>query len=688
MEYDRASVLEAWKKAVNNGVIETAVLRPEIARAWARCMAMGVDPWSSDFSKHDDETLAKMRRKYASVIEASSPVLQYLLTVFNCNASLADMHGFVFELVTPLSAYPRTLGTYVNEALTGNGNITMVIQERKPFRVDGYEHFRAISQNYSGAAAPVHLGKQDFVLCLNDPFSVLPKNALDLCVAAARLIEKLHVGRREVFSHLSSATFFDPLLNSDALAILVTDQDGMILTANALARKAVAGFEKFPYASRSLAEYLKNKQELSSLLNESSGMLSETEVAFRGGRGRNVSMKFLRRRNVKLANGHNHCILIFESPVETAPAEAAPLLRDSTENVECIGQSPQWQRVDQLVHNVAAHRSNVMITGATGTGKEVVARMLHRLSGRKGEFVAINCGALPRELLASELFGYEGGAFTGARSSGAKGKFEYANGGTLFLDEIGDMPLDMQVSLLRVLQEQSVTRIGANNPIPINIRVIAATNQNLQRMVAEGKFRSDLWYRLSVIEISLPPLREREGDIRLLANFFNENLSESLSVRCLPLSEDVLGILEAYDWPGNVRELKNVMEKALIIANGGPITAESLPDYIRSQGNPPQKPRVPLTQKPTPPDGNHHTVREDRQPSASSSEHRTGKQIREEMEKERITKVLEEEMGNISRAAKRLNISRNTLYRKIERMNIRLKVQAMERPASDREDGF
>ncbi len=679
LEYNRTAVLEAWKKAVNQGIIDTSILRPEIARSWARCLTLGVDPWSSDFSKCDDTMLKTVRHNYAGVLEAASPVLQYLLTVFNCNASLADMHGFVFELVTPLSAYPRTFGTYVTEALTGNGNLTLVMHEKKPCRVDGYEHFRAVSQNYSGVAAPFRVGNNDFILCMNDPFAVLPKKAQEICVAATALVEKLCSNRREVFSHLSSACFFDPLLVDDSHAILVIDQDGMILTTNTAARRAVSGYEKFPYASRSLAEYLKNKQELSALLNEAGGIAPETELQFKSsGRGRTISMKFVRGRQISLVNGQKHNVLIFENPVETTVAEATPLMRDNTHSSDYIGQSAKWEKVNETVRSVAGHRSNVMIMGATGTGKEVVARALHKLSGRKGEFVAVNCGALPRELLASELFGYEGGAFTGARSSGAKGKFEYANGGTLFLDEIGDMPLDMQVSLLRVLQEQSVTRIGANQAIPINVRIIAATNQNLQRKIAEGKFRSDLWYRLSVIEIWLPPLCEREGDISLLANYFNETLAESLSVQHRPLSDEILACLENYRWPGNVRELKNVIEKALIVANGGPITVENLPEHIRTDVSKPiatvraesdRQEQTPIPKKAPSPG---------RKPAEPIKEQRTGKQIREQIEKEKITKVLEEEMGNISRAARRLNISRNTLYRKIERMNIQLKVQAIK----------
>ena len=674
MNYNRAAVLEAWKKAVNEGVIDTSVLRPEVARAWARCMTLGVDPWGSDFSKYDDHMLQTMRHRHAAVIDAASPVLQYLLTLFNCNASIADMHGFVFELVTPLSGYPRTLGTYVNEALTGNGNITMTIQEHMPCRVDGYEHFRAISQNYSGVAAIVQAEKQEYVLCVNNPFEVLPANALSICTEAAKLIGRLCTTRREVFSLLSSASFFDPVLKSDSLAIIVTDQDGMILTANETAHRAVSGFDKFPYASRSLGEYLKNKQQLSSLLNETETGMDEPDIVFRGrGRGQSLSMKFLRRRDVSLVNGQTHCIMVFESPVELRTEAPDPLLRDNAHSSDYIGQSPQWKRVDEIIQNVAVHRSNVMIMGATGTGKEVVARALHRLSGREGEFVAINCGALPRDLLASELFGYEGGAFTGARSSGAKGKFEYANGGTLFLDEIGDMPLDMQVSLLRVLQEQSVTRIGANNSIPINIRVIAATNQNLQRKIAEGKFRSDLWYRLSVIEINLPTLAEREGDVALLANYFNEELAASLSVKCRPLSDEVLACLDRYDWPGNVRELKNVMEKALIIANGGPITVESLPDYIRTGRGEPE----PLYGKQGEPAPAAARMPEKNKP-AKPPERENPRQIRDRMEREKIMRVLEEERGNISRTARRLDISRNTLYRKIDKLNIKLTVQAVK----------
>ena len=238
------------------------------------------------------------------------------------------------------------------------------------------------------------------------------------------------------------------------------------------------------------------------------------------------------------------------------------------------------------------------------------------------------------------------------------------------------MPIDMQVSLLRVLQEQSVMRIGSNKAIPINVRVVAATNQDLQKLIAEGKFRSDLWYRLSVIEIFLPRLADREGDISLLAKYFNETLGQSLHIQSHPLSKNVLDALEAYPWPGNVRELKNIMEKALIISNDNPITLDCFPEYILRYSRPKlQFPNYDDEEEDfTPRQDNPKPVEEIAQPEAH---HPAGLKVREQHEREKIILILEEEHGNISRSAKRLGMSRNTLYRKMEKYDIQIKVKAV-----------
>lgn len=237
-----------------------------------------------------------------------------------------------------------------------------------------------------------------------------------------------------------------------------------------------------------------------------------------------------------------------------------------------IAESPEFKKVISLARKVANVDSTVLILGESGTGKEVVAREVHEKSHRsKNLFLKINCGAIPENLLESELFGYEGGAFTGAKKSGHIGIFEMANKGTVFLDEIGDMPLHLQVKLLRVLQERSITRIGSTKPISLDTRVIAATNRDLKEMVQEKLFREDLYYRLNVISINLPPLRERKTDIPPLIDYFAANINEKYKLN-KRLSPNLLKELMAYDWPGNVRELENMIERILVTSEETEIT--------------------------------------------------------------------------------------------------------------------
>ncbi|RKX25786.1 MAG: hypothetical protein DRP45_05120 [Candidatus Zixiibacteriota bacterium] len=243
---------------------------------------------------------------------------------------------------------------------------------------------------------------------------------------------------------------------------------------------------------------------------------------------------------------------------------------------EIIGKSPSIQKVRQMISLVAPKDATVLISGPSGTGKELVARAIHALSPRADRrLVAINCAAFPETLLESELFGYEKGAFTGADKA-KQGRFELADGGTLFLDEIGEMPLPMQVKLLRVLEERCIERLGSVREIPLDIRILAATNRDLKKMIAEGGFREDLYYRLNVIELNLPPLAERPGDVLLLAEKFMENYSRKIGKKVRGLSSDAAARLAAYAWPGNVRELENIIERAIILTSSDCLTAEDL----------------------------------------------------------------------------------------------------------------
>src|SRR5580765_1153887 len=245
-----------------------------------------------------------------------------------------------------------------------------------------------------------------------------------------------------------------------------------------------------------------------------------------------------------------------------------------------IGQSPNMRSIFDLIQTVAPQSSRVLITGESGTGKELVARAIHENSARaQAPFITINCGAFPESLLESELFGYMKGAFTGANEN-RQGLFQAAHGGTLFMDEIGNMSLTMQVKLYRVLQEGKVRPIGSTEEIDVDVRVIAATNKEFEKEIAEGRFREDLYYRLSVIPIQLPPLRERREDIPLLARHFLERFRKSMEKGIAGISPEALRNLEAYDWPGNVRELENTIERAIALEAGPEISLGALPDRI------------------------------------------------------------------------------------------------------------
>lgn len=307
--------------------------------------------------------------------------------------------------------------------------------------------------------------------------------------------------------------------------------------------------------------------------------------------------------------------------------------RHKYENI--IGKSPAMQRVFELIRTVADTSATLLITGETGTGKEMVARAVHATSSRRyGPFIAVSCGALPENLLESELFGYEKGAFTGADRT-RKGRFELAHGGTLFLDEIGDISMKTQVKLLRVLQERSFNRLGGTEQIDVDVRLITATNRNLVRLVEDGQFRSDLFYRLNVVNLHLPPLRERNDDIPLLAEHFMEKYNVEFNKKFNRIERKALEMMVAYHWPGNVRELENVIERAIVIDQGPEIKAKHLPFYSCE----------------TPVTGDAPLALED-------------------VEKEHIRKVLQQNQWNVSRAAKILEIDRTTLHKKIQKFGI------------------
>lgn len=311
-----------------------------------------------------------------------------------------------------------------------------------------------------------------------------------------------------------------------------------------------------------------------------------------------------------------------------------------------ISKSDAVQKLKTITTKIANSPISVLITGETGTGKELFANAVHMLSDRaENKFIKINCAAIPKELLESELFGYENGAFSGALKGGKIGKFELANNGTILLDEVGELPLDLQSKLLRVLQEQELERIGSLKTIKLDVRVICATNQNIEEQVKTGKFREDLYYRINVMELKIPPLRDRLEDIPVLCSYFIEKINQKHGLGISDISEDAVHLFYRYSWPGNIRELEHVMERACFIKGSGQLEIGDF-DFLLTKIFKNSVPDLPILKE------------------------KTLEDVKVKAEKEKIIKVLVEVGGSKTKAAEVLGINRSVLYGKLKKYNI------------------
>ena len=320
-----------------------------------------------------------------------------------------------------------------------------------------------------------------------------------------------------------------------------------------------------------------------------------------------------------------------------------------------LGDSDAMQRVRAIIEKVADTDATILVRGESGTGKELVAREIHQRSTtrHRGAFVAVNCAALPSELIESELFGHEKGAFTGAAAR-RQGKFEQADGGTLFLDEIGDMSPNVQAKLLRALEERSIERLGGSEAIPIDVRIVSATHRALEQEITNGNFRADLFYRLRVVTIEIPPLRDRVEDIPFLASSFARAASERYNLPERPIAQSALRQLIAYPWPGNVRELRNTIERAVILAEGNELTARDLPDEVKNSGAKQGTEKLSVEEK------NGLRI-------PFTSDFRSD---RREFERRYIARCLEESGGNVTRAAGILGMHRQSLQHKLRELGL------------------
>lgn len=634
----------AWQEFITCGGVHKGEVRPEILASWQRCCEAGVDYTDGPFCKMlRPEQFERPRKNHCALIKAAKPFMNKLyefvagsgLVVF-----LSDECGLILEnigdgdVTDNASKVNLVKGTGWKEETMGTNGIGTSLKTKKPIQVSGKEHYCAKLHTWTCSAAPIFAPDRRLIgaLQMSGPSHAVHLHTLGMIVAAVEAIES----QLRIQENTREMTLLNQRLNgifqtmSDGAVI--TDRNGRICQINPAA-EAILGNE---IKGRSLERIFKHR----------SPFLDAVE------QGKNITDKEFMVDAV-------HCLVttrplwdgrqtpngavIFFNPITKVKklinrfSSAQASFRFS----DIIGRSPLLKATINEARHAASGMSNILILGESGTGKELFAQAIHNHSPRRtGPFIALNCAALPRELISSELFGYADGAFTGARNGGRPGKFEMAAGGTLFLDEIGDMPLDQQAILLRVLQEKKITRVGGNNTIPVDVRVVCATHKNLKQEVEKGNFRADLYYRINVIRIRVPSLRQRSGDISpLFTNLVNKICArQCFSVpKILPAVFDHLMV---YDWPGNVRELENVAEKMINAGRRGWLEPEHLPwDIVE------RRPACAAV--------------EAIGPGTRNMDHLMS-------ERDQIVVLLKQHRGNISRVAREMKVSRNTVYRKLK----------------------
>lgn len=592
-------------------------------------------------------------RKSKKLMDIAAPFMEMLYNLLQDSGFillLTDKEGCILNIIGDKSIVKAAkelnmiIGAYMDEGSIGTNAMGTAIKEDSPIQISAKEHFITAYHRWTCSAAPIHDVDGNIIGTLNltGGSDLVHPHTLGMVVAAVKFIENQFRVNSAQNKLKEAYKYMNTIMDSISSLIIAIDKEGVINSINDEACRTL-NVNKESVLNSSIENIIKHWKELFKSLEEGIEIQDE-EIHF--------SIKGVRKRY----NMNAYPILSDEGNM----VGAVILLKD-IENViklvnkysgmnarytfeDFIGESYEIKRIKEYAKNVANSPSTILIEGESGTGKEVLAQAIHNHSNRRSfGFVAINCGAISKNLIESELFGYEEGAFTGAKKGGQPGKFELANGGTLFLDEIGEMPLEMQVNLLRVLQEGIVTRVGGNKYIPVNVRIIAATHKDLRKEVARGTFRQDLYYRLSVIPIIIPPLRERKEDIKLLVQHFLKVKSQKLNKDIPIISQENYGKIVNRPWEGNVRELENFIEKILNL--------EGTMDFDFSMKKEP---------------GDFISV----------SRYDVVEQQEDEVmplwevEKKAIIQALNKYEGNISKASEMLCIGRNTLYSKLKKYNI------------------
>lgn len=654
---------EIWKAFVSGGTVDRNKIRPMILKSWERCLNK-VNPFQKNVPIISrQEEFEKLSNENKELVGISIPVMEFLYQFVKDSGfiiALSDAKGYVLELIgdSEIVNIVRKINfvpaSYWDERIIGTNAIGTCLITDQPLQIYAYEHWSICLQVGVCSCAPIHdpdsgrlIGALDMTAA--DCKKVHP-HTLGMVVAAVGSIEAQLAAKRNWVSSQLANEYKALIMESISDGLMAIDNLGII---NHINQKGIdllnlygnpMGENIYHLLKRRFGK-LENYKDFFNILNSQEKVDGEFVTIFTES---GVIKCTVNSRSLwEGGDTRGKIILIQEISKIKKIINRVIGNRARTFFPDIIGQNIKMINCLELASKAAKTSSNILLIGETGTGKDIFAQAIHNSSSRLNEpYIAINCAAIPKDLLGSELFGYSDGAFTGAKRGGNPGKFELADQGTIFLDEIGEMPLDMQTFLLRALEEKAITRIGGKGTIPVDVRIIAATNKDLAQEVALGNFRSDLYYRLNVISIELPPLRERKEDIPLIIDHLVKKIAQTMGKVVPRISSGFLETLLLYDFPGNVRELQNLIEKAICITNEAELSLKSLPVSVSSLNK-------------------NQTLETDQ-----NEDQGILNKYKINAEREVIKSFMVNHKVNKSQIAKELGIARSSLYRKLEKFNI------------------
>ncbi|MBU3916151.1 sigma 54-interacting transcriptional regulator [bacterium] len=635
-----------WNEFVKNKTISKGEVRDVILQSWQNCVRQGVDPFQKKVPRVlADHDLRKRLSANQLLIDVSLPVMENLYQFVagsGFSITLFDKDGIILktfgdeDITMSFARGNYVVGADWSESSAGTNAACLSLIHGNPIQTTYYEHFCICCHPSTCSSSPLQdpEGRVIGALNMTGTYEKAHSHTLGMVVAAGQGIEK-QLESRQAWERCHIAdSYKTAIMEAISEGILATDEYGRINHTNQYAEEILESTSE-KIIGQKVSKFLKPSHSLFDDFDLSNSV-TDKEADILGQEKNKKGIVTIRPIGNPDSQQKGNVILLNKISRTKRLVQQMIGAKSKRTFGDILGQQENFLSTVRLAQTAASGFSNILLLGESGTGKDVFAQAIHNSSQHNdGPFVAINTGAIPRELISSELFGYADGAFTGAKRGGNPGKFELADGGTLFLDEIGEMPLELQTVLLRVVEQKSVVRVGGKEEIAVNVRLIAATHKNLIEEVEKGNFRRDLYYRLNVITISLLALRDHKDDIPLLANHFIDKMNKILGKEITKLEPEVWDMLTRYNWPGNVRELYNVLERAMNVNDSNTLTTKSLPLEFSPHA------------KTTSSHGSYN-----------------------EMEREMIIKILSEFSGNISSAASKLGIARTTLYRKIKKYNL------------------